>query len=388
MVSKMNKLKSLLLAGATTLSLVACNKSSNSTSSTTSNTTLGNWVKVADIDGSGRYYASSFVIGNYAYVVGGAGYGNTPSATALKDMWRFDPSANGGQGSWFGTQLAPIPVGRNSGVGFAINNKGYVGTGSTVFNINQGGTQLNDMWEYDPTANTWKQMASVPGGPRFAAIGFNIGNLGYVGTGQVADPNNPGNYISIKDFYSFDPTKSDTGKWVAESSMVNDKRYGAQSFANNSMGYVVGGINDGGTASTDFEVFTPGAAQGAGTWKVLTPIKPLSDSSKTSAYTSDLARCNGVVLVIGGYAYLVTGSTSYQGASVNTNWMYNFQTDQWVQRSPYPTANTTPRPARFGAVGFVVNGRAFVGSGTASVSQKPFSTFDEFQPNVQLNTNN
>jgi hypothetical protein len=389
----MYKFRYFFLATVVAFSLTACKSSTDANSFDVSNTTLGNWVQVAEIDGAPRYYASSFVIGNYAYVVGGIGNGLLTTASKLSDMWCFDPAANGGVGSWRGGigQLASIPVGRNSAVAFTIGDKGYVGTGNTVTTINQSGVQLNDMWEYDPATNEWKRKGSVPGGPRFAAVGFSIGNLGYVGTGRVEDPNNPGTSVPIKDFYSFDPSQGDSGKWVVESSMINDKRFYAQSFVYNNQGYVVGGVTDGSSRmSVDFEVFTPGSTQGAGSWRTLTPITPISDSSKTSNYTSDLARCSGVVLIVGNNAYLCTGSTSYQGATVNNTWMYNFPPiDSWVQRTPYETnnGNNTSRSPRFGAVGFVVNGRAFLGTGTGSTSGSPLSKFDEWLPNDPQNLN-
>lgn len=40
-------------------------------------------------------------------------------------------------------------------VGFSIGNKGYIGTGG------EGSVPKNDFWEYDPTTDTWTQKASV-----------------------------------------------------------------------------------------------------------------------------------------------------------------------------------------------------------------------------------
>ncbi|MEO5674560.1 MAG: kelch repeat-containing protein, partial [Chitinophagales bacterium] len=46
----------------------------------------------------------------------------------------------------------PEPSARNSAVGFSIGNKGYLGTG-------EDGGPKKDFWEYDPDANTWTQKA-------------------------------------------------------------------------------------------------------------------------------------------------------------------------------------------------------------------------------------
>src|SRR5258708_1115303 len=80
-----------------------------------------------------------------------------------------------------GTWLLKGNVGglsRHAGVGFTINNFGYMCSG-----VNGGNNLLNDLWQYDAIANTWTQKASLPGAPRDDAAGFSIGNYGYLGTG-------------------------------------------------------------------------------------------------------------------------------------------------------------------------------------------------------------
>src|SRR5438094_240091 len=64
---------------------------------------------------------------------------------------------------------------RSGAVGFAINEKGYIGT---------GGYYNNDFWEYDPSTDTWTQKADFGGTARFSAAGFSIGSKGYIGTGE------------------------------------------------------------------------------------------------------------------------------------------------------------------------------------------------------------
>jgi len=47
----------------------------------------------------------------------------------------------------------------------------------------------NDFWEYDPATNVWVQKVNFGGDAREQAIGFSIGNKGYIGTGNR--PNRP-----------------------------------------------------------------------------------------------------------------------------------------------------------------------------------------------------
>src|SRR5206468_1140961 len=82
---------------------------------------------------------------------------------------------------------------RYAAVGFSIGSKGYIGTGTEI------GSNVQDIWEYDPTTNSWTQKADYGGGPRSHAAGFGIGSKGYIGTGETTDA------ILKKDFWEFDP---------------------------------------------------------------------------------------------------------------------------------------------------------------------------------------
>ena len=94
-----------------------------------------------------------------------------------KDFWEFIP-AGGGLGSW--VQKADFGgTGRQNAVGFSINNKGYIGTGSISDQLG-----VKDFWEFNPATNVWLQKADFGGSPRFFAIGFAIGSNGYIGVGS------------------------------------------------------------------------------------------------------------------------------------------------------------------------------------------------------------
>ena len=90
-----------------------------------------------------------------------------------KDFWEWDQATN----VW--TQKANFGgTSRWQAVGFSVGNKGYIGTG--INNLNQA---LKDFWEYDVLSNIWTQKSNFQGGLREAATGFSIGNKGYIGTG-------------------------------------------------------------------------------------------------------------------------------------------------------------------------------------------------------------
>jgi hypothetical protein len=66
---------------------------------------------------------------------------------------------------------------RTIAVGFSIGNKGYIGTGADA-----GGVK-KDFWEYDPDMKHLDAEADFGGTARKAAVGFSIGSKGYIGTG-------------------------------------------------------------------------------------------------------------------------------------------------------------------------------------------------------------
>ena len=70
------------------------------------------------------------------------------------------------------TQKATFPEeARAVAVGFSIGNFGYIGTGAT----NSGSAY--DLWQYDPVSDTWVQKASIP-----IAIGIQEAGCFVIGT--------------------------------------------------------------------------------------------------------------------------------------------------------------------------------------------------------------
>ena len=51
--------------------------------------------------------------------------------------------------------------GRHGAVGFSIGNKGYIGLGQ--INSGPGIADFHDIWEFDPASNSWTQKADYPG---------------------------------------------------------------------------------------------------------------------------------------------------------------------------------------------------------------------------------
>jgi len=201
--------------------------------------TTNTWTQLADFPGSARYGALALTIDDKGYV--GAGY----DGNYLKDFWQFDPATKqwtektglGGAkrlNAWTFVQNGKAYVGggvnnnlynddilvydpatdtwtkmlslnetdredtdypsaRASAITFIINNKVYLVGGTN-------GANLSDVWEYDVTSDTWTSKNAFEGYTREGAVGFSIGNYGYLTTG------NSGASSRFDDLWRFDPT--------------------------------------------------------------------------------------------------------------------------------------------------------------------------------------
>ena len=148
----------------------------------------GSFVKKADFIGTSRSRAISFAINNKGYY-GTGNYANNPESS---EMYCYNPSTN----KW--SQIASLPKGMQAGIGFSIGNKGYAGCGW------QSGNAFTNFYEYNSITDTWITKANFIGNPINDAVGFSINNLGYIGCGGKPYGN------CTNQFYEYNPS---TNKW-------------------------------------------------------------------------------------------------------------------------------------------------------------------------------
>lgn len=231
------------------------------------------------------------------------------------------------------TQKSSFPgTARSNGTAFAIDNKGYFGTGY------DGTNNLNDFWEYDPASNAWTQKANFPGSGRYDAVSFGVSGKGYIGAG------NDGNYL--KDFYSFNPSSN---AWTQIVSIGGSKRQGASSFVIDNIAYVCGGINNGEYVD-DFWKFDPATGQ----WTQLRDIANTSDEDYDDDYS--IVRKNANTFVIDGAAYLTCGES---GGVRSDTWKYYPSTDLWEQVHDFKgSARTVAVSFSNGTRGYIATGKS------------------------------
>jgi N-acetylneuraminic acid mutarotase len=171
----------------------------------------------AEFIGPARSNAVSFVIGDRVYV------GTGKRDNLFSDWYVFMPAfardGNPETPAWkslgFNIPGRQFAKPRTGAIAFSMNGRGYFGLG-----YDSDGNFLNDFWEYrpskdDPIGGSWTQKRSFPGTPRANAVGFAIGDQGYVGTGDNIVGNMEGSHTGqiFEDFYRYDPFND---RWTKE----------------------------------------------------------------------------------------------------------------------------------------------------------------------------
>lgn len=294
------------------------------------------WTKKNDFSGGKRERAVAFSIGEYGYI----GTGIDTAEQVLKDLWRYDPTSD----TW--QQMADMPtlVGRRDAIGFSLGNKGYIGTGiDSEFSLS--GNKLKDFWEYDPSTNTWLQKANFPGGGGngiYFAAAFTVDSKGYVCGGKLG-PN-----LYTAQLWEYKPA---INQWVERALFPGGVRYQLSAFSIGNYGYVGLGANQD-VFKKDFWKYNPGLNQ----W---TQIANLPASERGSAVT----------FTIEDRGFVCMGSN---GGILDDLWEYNPNSNSWAPRAFYGGSE------RNNACGFVVNGKAYVGTGKGYSGKK--QGMEEYTP--------
>lgn len=364
---------SLMLVGI----LFSCTKAS------LNYTQNGNWVGRATFPGVPMGSGASFVIGNNAYV----GTGINPQTPNFRLVTMFKYSAapistasptgyDSAYGAW--TQVASFPgAPRSNAVGFAVNGKGYIGTGIG----NDGVTVYADFFSYDPNSNTWSnQVDSLHDQdgkhPRKDAVAFSFDNSAYVLTGTDL------NY-TFADVWKYDPGSN---TWTQKPFMPGSARSGAITWIYNGKGYLLTGRTPGSRWAInnmcyDFWSFDPNKSDSTA-WTRLRDISNTSSSTYDDGYTNIVREqaCGFVIkgTTSGDKGYITLGSN---GTAYTYTWEYDFQSDLWTEKTPFEGS------ARVGAAAFTIQNRGFVTTGLPSAAGggTGFTDVLEFFPNQIYN---
>jgi len=194
------------------------------------------WGKLKTKPDGGVAYSASFEIDGIIYTCGG--YSPT-QLVRTSEVWAYDIKGE----TW--TRMTDFPGGSIlSAVGFTINGKGYVGTGS-----GPDGFGTSDFWEYDPSIDQWIKKSNFPGGGREGAVGFAFNGKGYVGLGGGG-----GSTRSVRDIWEFNPVNN---SWSQLPDFAGDGRVGAKGVIFNNKIFIIGGADANSSFEPDTWSFEP-----------------------------------------------------------------------------------------------------------------------------------
>ena len=275
------------------------------------------WIQKAGFPGPARHRATGASVGNRGYF--GLGHVNSVFDILFDDWFEYDP----GSDSW--TQKANFPGGqRYHAATFTIGNKIYVGTGR-----DPSSTLRTDFYCYDAATNSQSAITSFPGSGRRGAVGFAINGYGYVGTGS-----------GTSDFFRYNPT---TNSWSPVASLPGTGRISAVAFEINGKGYLTTG-DDGGPTNDMWE------------------YNPTLDTWTAKANLPGLPRMEACGFVLNGLAYVGTGDDYSSGTNYQDFWSFNPATNSWTQEVDFSGS------ARRYMTSFVIGNRAYTGLGTSGIN--------------------
>lgn len=270
------------------------------------------WIQRTNFSGTGRHRASGFSIGNYGYIGSGHVNGNNFNIS-YKDWWKYDPSSD----SW--TQIADFPVYTYGATVFATSANGYVG----------GGAGLNsEFYKYEPVTNSWTAIQNCPVSPGDQP-GFSVNDKGYVFSGT--------------NFYEYDPL---TGNWTQKQSTPVAFAGWCATFSMASSGYVKSG-------------------------SLLYEYKPLYNQWVQKASFPGVSTNGSGFFVRNGRGYIVCGFVGSLTNVTHEVWEYNPGSNSWTRLNDFPGSSR-----RF-SVGFTINNRGYMGTGTNGINFDDFWEMDD-----------
>jgi len=131
------------------------------------------WTSIAPVPSAGRDDGVAFSLNNKGFVVTGTADGSNYSES--NKLFCYHPENN----SW--SEKAEFPgIKRQYSSVFTIDGKAYLVGGYSEF-----GTPLNDVWEYNESLDIWIQRNNFPGNGRWDATTFSMNGIGYFGLGTT-----------------------------------------------------------------------------------------------------------------------------------------------------------------------------------------------------------
>lgn len=267
-------------------------------------------------------------------------------------------------------RVKDMPTGRAHIIAGTIANQAYLSLGcineDCLLTKNETTTRTHRYEPMNDTLGRWTLVQEFNGVPSTGAVSFTLNNRLYAGLGNL------GGGLYYKEIWVFEPDPNG-GYWRFADIFPGDGRDGAVAFVINNKAYIgTGGIidqNENEILTNDFYEYDPSAAEGM-RWRT---IASLPTKTSNSIIEKDLGRKNATSFVINGMAYVGTGTTLT--GDLKDFWTYDPQRDQWT------LIETFPGDPRRDALGFSLNGKGYIGMGYLVENSTYLADLWEFNPN-------
>jgi N-acetylneuraminic acid mutarotase len=250
------------------------------------------WTRMNDMPIPGLSHAGTATDGRFIYLAGGypgrAGMSQTFSTT---NVWKYDPVAD----SW--TKIQSLPSARGAGA-MVLNGRTLYFFGGA----DSGRADRKEMWslDLDNSSATWVQRASMPA-PRNHVGGAALNGLIYSVGGQTGQD---AASVFKSDVFRYNPASN---TWTSVAPLINQPRSHIANACFVRAGRIIveGGEGPGRVALNNVESYDPSTNK----WTALTPL-PGSRSSGVGGVLSD-----GRIIFTGGF---------FGGAFQANNWIGDF----------------------------------------------------------------
>lgn len=282
-------------------------------------------------EAEGRHHPVTFSYDVYGYVMGGSGADGD-----LKDMYKYDSRDE----TW--TQIESFPgVARGYSIGGVAGDKAYTGFGRGQL-PGEPVTYYDDLWEFDPVSEEWKQLASCPcdgrGHPAFVTTDTKI----FVGLGN----SQLGNY---KDWWEYD-IASDS--WSQKPDFPTARRHHPYFFEIDGLVYVAFGHGD--IIYKDLHVYDPATEE----WTFL-------------GFLPGEARVAGTQFAYNGKGYVLSGDgDTHENLPQGELWEYDPETNEWTKLTSHPG------PGRWAPGSFLIDDTIYFTGGDYIILYSDLLAFD------------
>lgn len=284
------------------------------------------WQDKEHIPIDGRHHPITFAINDTGYLLTGSTLDDYN-----RDFYSYDPNTD----TW--TQKEDFPGGERSfAYGVAYKGKAYIGMGRTA------NERLDDLWMYDPETDTWTQLADCDCPPRIHPAFVAANDAIYVGLGGVSGGN-------ANDFWKYDIA---TDTWTQMEDFPGERRHHPYYFALEDDVFV--GFGHGADIYNDFYRFDTDTE----TWSQVASLP-------------DQGRVAGTQFSYNGKGYVLSGQGETHGnLPTGEFWEYDPILDVWIQLPPHPGTG------RWAPGSFIINDELYFMCGESDIYENTLMSLD------------